>query len=271
MILLAFASEARADQFMPYMPDYASDSLRAQWALRFERAPHIQVRHTESRLRPASFRTAIPCDVPFPLLHAADRIERDTMLVRFLAAAIRGATPTPGLRNTCTDSLGRDEITLAPEDDGKTLEVNFTPGKGILTITDAKGLTATDRLGPRSAELLAILTRVLPDDLRLESIEPCAAAIGSTEAVVETLPAATKKVPPDYADEARANGIEGVVIVLALVDVNGRVARTVLYHSTPPLDAGAVQAVEQWRFKPAMSNGQPVPVWIAVPVKFMLH
>jgi protein TonB len=35
-------------------------------------------------------------------------------------------------------------------------------------------------------------------------------------------------------------------------------------------DGVSVRAVEKWRFKPAMSNGKPVSVWIAIPVKFSL-
>jgi hypothetical protein len=29
--------------------------------------------------------------------------------------------------------------------------------------------------------------------------------------------------------------------------------------------------VRQWIFKPALSNGEPVAVWVGVPVRFSLH
>jgi protein TonB len=37
------------------------------------------------------------------------------------------------------------------------------------------------------------------------------------------------------------------------------------------LDAAAAAAVRQWRFKPATSKGEPVAVWVGIPVKFTLH
>jgi len=41
--------------------------------------------------------------------------------------------------------------------------------------------------------------------------------------------------------------------------------------SIPALDDAAAACVLQWRFKPAMSKGAPVGVWVAVPVHFSLH
>lgn len=52
---------------------------------------------------------------------------------------------------------------------------------------------------------------------------------------------------------------------------DGTVSDTRITGSIPELDAAAAQAVRQWRFKPAQSKGQPVAVWVAVPIKFSLH
>jgi len=49
------------------------------------------------------------------------------------------------------------------------------------------------------------------------------------------------------------------------------VVDTKVVKSIPMLDAAAVACVRQWIFKPALSKGQPVSVWVAVPVKFSLH
>lgn len=88
---------------------------------------------------------------------------------------------------------------------------------------------------------------------------------------VEHLPEAITKVPPFYPDEARQARVEGTVIVQALVLKDGMVGDTRIAHSIPALDAAAVTAVRQWRFKPALTKGQPVAVWVAIPVKFALH
>jgi protein TonB len=88
---------------------------------------------------------------------------------------------------------------------------------------------------------------------------------------VEELPEAVTKVPPTYPDIAREAGVDGQVVVQALVGKDGRVKDTRVVKSIPMLDAAAVAAVKQWVFKPALSNNKPVAVWVAVPVRFSLN
>ena len=88
---------------------------------------------------------------------------------------------------------------------------------------------------------------------------------------VEELPQAITKVSPEYPDIARQSGIEGTVLVQALVGTDGKVRDTKVVQSVPVLDDAAVAAVEQWVFKPALTNNKPVAVWVAVPVRFALR
>jgi len=90
---------------------------------------------------------------------------------------------------------------------------------------------------------------------------------------VEELPEAITKVSPTYPDLAREAGVDGVVLVQALVGKDGHVkdARIQPGKSIPMLDGAALAAVKQWVFKPALSNNKPVAVWVAVPVRFSLH
>ena len=88
---------------------------------------------------------------------------------------------------------------------------------------------------------------------------------------VEELPEAVTKVSPVYPDIAREAGVDGQVLVQALVGKDGHVKDTRVVKSIPMLDAAAVAAVKQWVFKPALSNNKPVAVWVAVPIKFSLH
>ena len=85
---------------------------------------------------------------------------------------------------------------------------------------------------------------------------------------VEELPEALTKVAPVYPEAARRAGVEGTVIVQALVGVDGRVRNTTVIKSIPGLDDAALEAVRQWVFKPASTGGKPVAVWVAVPVRF---
>src|SRR5688572_23921361 len=85
---------------------------------------------------------------------------------------------------------------------------------------------------------------------------------------VEELPEAMTKVAPEYPDWARKAGTAGTVVVQALVGKDGLVKGTKVVHSIPALDDYAVRAVKQWRFKPARAKGEPVEVWVAIPVRF---
>jgi len=87
---------------------------------------------------------------------------------------------------------------------------------------------------------------------------------------VEELPEAIERPAPVYPEAARRAGIDGFVMVQALVRTDGSVAETRIVKSIPALDDAAAACVMRWRFKPAMSHGNPVAVWVGVPVKFSL-
>jgi len=88
---------------------------------------------------------------------------------------------------------------------------------------------------------------------------------------VEELPEPIQKVPPEYPDIARAHGIEGTVLVSALVCADGTIIDAYMIKSIPELDGAAEQAVRQWIFQPARTGGLPVAVWVAIPVRFTLN
>src|SRR5207247_541806 len=85
---------------------------------------------------------------------------------------------------------------------------------------------------------------------------------------VEELPEAITKVPPQYPDIAREAGVDGTVLVQALVGKDGKVKDVRIQKPIPMLNEAAIAAVKQWVFKPALSNNKPVAVWVAVPVRF---
>lgn len=78
---------------------------------------------------------------------------------------------------------------------------------------------------------------------------------------------------PEYPEGARARGLEGQVVLQVLVGVSGRVEQVKIVRKLDPeLDRAALQmARERWRFKPALAGAEPVPVWITVPVTFVLE
>jgi len=88
---------------------------------------------------------------------------------------------------------------------------------------------------------------------------------------VEEPPEVLARVAPIYPRDAREAGIDGTVQVMALVGTLGIVRDVRVTGSVPMLDQAAMDAVRQWRFKPARSRGKPVEVWITVPIKFSMH
>ena len=88
---------------------------------------------------------------------------------------------------------------------------------------------------------------------------------------VDVLPEATLRVPPSYPDAAREAGIQGQVFVQAHVRRDGTVDSVRVIRSVPGLDSAAMECVKQWRFKPASYQGEPIPVWVGVPIRFTLH
>lgn len=76
---------------------------------------------------------------------------------------------------------------------------------------------------------------------------------------------------PVYPAIATAARIEGIVILEATIDEAGQVVDLKVLRSVPMLDAAALDAVKQWRYRPAHLNGMPIPVIVTVTVRFALN
>jgi TonB family protein len=74
-----------------------------------------------------------------------------------------------------------------------------------------------------------------------------------------------------FSDEARAAGLQGVVLVTALVTERGEVQDIrVIRPLGKGLDEKAVEAVREYKFAPALRWGIPVPQQITIEVNFRL-
>jgi len=107
-------------------------------------------------------------------------------------------------------------------------------------------------------------------------------------AQTDTPPAATEKLErigggvtppklkfqrePEFSEEARAVGYEGICVLKIIVGTDG-VPRNirVVNKLGMGLDEKATEAVSSWRFDPALKNGEPVAVEITVEVSFHLY
>ena len=97
------------------------------------------------------------------------------------------------------------------------------------------------------------------------------AAVTRPAAIDGTPPALLHKTDPDYSEAARKAKYQGTVIFSVDIDAGGLVTniRTIRALGLG-LDEKAIEAVSQWRFRPAMQDGKPVPVQVQVEVNFQL-
>ena len=73
---------------------------------------------------------------------------------------------------------------------------------------------------------------------------------------------------PVYPAAAAAAGIEGIVIIEAIIGTDGAVKNAKILRSVPGLDQAALDAIQQWRFTPTLLNGRPVEIVMTVDVTF---
>ena len=77
---------------------------------------------------------------------------------------------------------------------------------------------------------------------------------------------------PQYSEKARQAKYQGVCVISTIVDAQGKPTRVqVVRHLGMGLDKKAVEAVKQYKFKPAMRLGNPVAVQANIEVNFQLY
>lgn len=79
-------------------------------------------------------------------------------------------------------------------------------------------------------------------------------------------PRRINRVAPVYPPEAKAKGIQGIVIADATINADGTVRDVVILRSIPLLDAAAADAIRQWRYTPP-----GIPLRMTVTVNFSLR
>jgi TonB family protein len=85
-------------------------------------------------------------------------------------------------------------------------------------------------------------------------------------------PKLLNKVQPVYPTAAKAAGIEGTVILHAIIGMEGNPLSLRVMNSQvdPELARAAVEAVSKWRYRPTLLNGDPIEVDTTIMVNFKL-
>ena len=85
-------------------------------------------------------------------------------------------------------------------------------------------------------------------------------------------PEVIHSVEPEFTEDARRANFQGSVSIKLIVDSQGNPQDVQLVqHLGMGLDEKAIEAVRQYKFKPAMYQGHPVSVQIVIEMSFHLH
>lgn len=89
-----------------------------------------------------------------------------------------------------------------------------------------------------------------------------------------TLPTVLREVKPAYTADAMRAKVQGSVWLECIVMPDGTVGDVKVTRSLDPifgLDQEAIKAAKQWRFRPGIRQGEPVPVIITIELTFTLR
>jgi protein TonB len=93
-----------------------------------------------------------------------------------------------------------------------------------------------------------------------------------TDDTVDQPPQASYQAPMAFPPRARAQGVEGYVVFSLLIGITGEIEQLEIVESYPEgvFDEAATQGINQWKFEPAMYQGQAVRAWAKQRIRFDL-
>ena len=80
----------------------------------------------------------------------------------------------------------------------------------------------------------------------------------------------THQVAPDYPEAARRAGVQGTVLLDAVVSVEDAVTQLNVINGPEALSPAAIDAVRWWRYEPYIVNGERATVETTISLKFRL-
>ncbi len=78
------------------------------------------------------------------------------------------------------------------------------------------------------------------------------------------------KVPPKYPPDAKKAGIQGKVVLEAVIGKTGNVENLKVLSGPNELQQSALDAVRQWTYKPVLWKGAPIEVKTTINVVYTL-
>lgn len=165
------------------------------------------------------------------------------------------------------------------------LPITFTTGNGADEAAATESQLTEEELAQREAARLEEL-RARVEELAIETAGAAEArGQAASDAEISAAPVFTPyTTKPDYTNAAevrramereyppllRDAGIGGTTIVWFFIDANGVVKNQVIQQSSghEVLDEAALRVAPVFEFTPAENRGNPVPVWVQLPITF---
>jgi protein TonB len=89
---------------------------------------------------------------------------------------------------------------------------------------------------------------------------------------VDEKPIPLKTPQPEFPEYLRDQRISGTVAISCVIDETGKVISALASKSTrPEFEKPALEAIQNWKFKPARKDGKPVKVRVVIPFHFNLE
>lgn len=232
--------------------------------------------------------------------HWPSWITRSFVTVAVAAAAIAFATFAPAPRVIAGESVSTDaydfDVRLLPGFGGRhrlLVYLNgpegtlFTSTSAVASLPDARTMTteqngktykfavsiAADGKATATLEVREGTTVIATKTEQFENLTRRPEVIHVTGHGTDgvTAPVVMSRVNPTYPEQARKNGIFGIVILATDIDENGDVTDARVLKGLPDgLDQSAIDAVRQWKFRPATKDGKPVATTFNLTINFRL-
>jgi periplasmic protein TonB len=79
-----------------------------------------------------------------------------------------------------------------------------------------------------------------------------------------------RRVEPTYPTMAKNVGVQGQVLIRAIISTEGRIEQAKVVSGSPLLSPAALDAIRQWLYRPYLLNDKPVEVETEITVNFYL-
>lgn len=281
-------------------PEYAGHLLELVRSLKPGSRPALAVAmaqsHLESRLvalldakvnrkmltrKAASVAALAAACVIFPLAAVRAQAQAGTGSLRGVVYDASGAV-IPGARVMATNLDGQNkeeaisgaagQFTLKSIPSGHYLLEVSVPGfrvfqrrNVVLNANESPRLDVVMEIGTMNESM--VVTAQKPSGQPAPAGIPHRIRVGGNVSAAKLL----TKVVPVYPEYAKEKGIEGSVLLQAVISKEGSVlSLSVLNTADSDLAQAARNAVEQWHYQPTLLNGQPVEVVTTITVDFQL-